>query len=72
MTFYDYAMPTLELTVTELRDAAQAARLAARREQREASIQPNQRIRETIMTVARSYRALAEKLDAARQGPTGG
>jgi hypothetical protein len=59
-------MPILELTDAELHDAAQAARLAAKREQREAALQPNTRIRERFTVVARSYRRLAEKFDAAR------
>jgi hypothetical protein len=63
-------MPCLNLTDDELRDAAQATRAAAKRQQREAAIQPDGRIRERFTAVARAYRALAEKFDAAR--PTRG
>jgi len=63
------AMPTLALTHDELRDAAQAARLAAAQAQRDAPAQSNPRISAAFAADAQRYTALGEKFEAARHAP---
>jgi hypothetical protein len=60
-------MPTLEYSDDELRAAAQAAHVSARRAQRDASVQPNAKVRETFAASAAGYRRLVETLEEARQ-----
>jgi hypothetical protein len=50
----------------ELRDAAQAGRLAAYRAQQDAAAQPNPRINATFADDAERYARLAEKFEGAR------
>jgi hypothetical protein len=64
---YDPPVPTLELTDDELRDAAQAARIAAAQAQKDAAAQPNPRISAAFSESAESYGQLAEKCEAARR-----
>jgi hypothetical protein len=59
-------MPDLTLTEEELRDAAQAARLAAHRAQQDAAAQPNPRISATFGADAERYTTLCERFEAAR------
>jgi hypothetical protein len=59
----------LTLTDEELRDAAQAARLAAHRAQQDADAQPNPRINATLARDAERYRLLGEKFEAAKRTP---
>jgi hypothetical protein len=60
-------MPTLELTDIELRDSAQAARLACRRAHQDGALQPNPAIKNRFMADAARYRAFGQKFDEARQ-----
>jgi len=61
-------VPTLELTDAELRDAAQAARMAAQRAQQDTTAQPNPRIKQTFEADLERYARLAEKFEHARRG----
>jgi hypothetical protein len=63
---YAARMPLLDLTDAELRDAAQAARLAAHRAQQDAAAQPNPRISAAFAADAERYTALGERFEAAR------
>jgi hypothetical protein len=60
-------MPDPTLTDDELRDAAQAARLAAWQAQKDAEAQPNQRISQTFAADVERYTALGGKFERARQ-----
>jgi hypothetical protein len=60
-------MPLIELSEQELRDAAQAARLAAHRAQQDAAAQLNPRISATFAADAERYARLAEKFEQARR-----
>jgi hypothetical protein len=64
---YDPSVATLELTDDELRDAAQAARLAVAQAQKDATAQPNPRISATFLECSKCYVRLAEKFEEARQ-----
>jgi hypothetical protein len=66
-SLYDSRVPNLTLTDDELRDAGQAARLAARLAQKDAAAQSNPRIQATFAADAERYDELAVKYDAARQ-----
>jgi hypothetical protein len=63
---YASLVPAIDLTAAELRDAAQAARLAANRAQRDAAAQPNPRISATFAADAERYARLAEKFEGAK------
>jgi hypothetical protein len=63
-------MPILDLTDDELRYAAEAARGAARRAQKDSSLQPNLNIRSMFAAMAAGYRRLAVKFEEGRQRPT--
>jgi hypothetical protein len=65
-----YASPVQDLTLTndELRDAAQAARLAAAQAQRDAETHTNPRINATFVAAVERYKRLAAKFDATRHG----
>jgi class 3 adenylate cyclase len=63
---YDPRVATLELTGYELRDAAQAARLAAAQAGKDAAAQPNRRIAATFAADAERYTRLAETFERAR------
>jgi len=65
---YDLCVPDITLTNEELRDAAQAARLAAHRAQEDAAAQPNPRISATFKADVERYAALATKFELARRG----
>jgi hypothetical protein len=58
-------MPTVELT-TDVRDCAQALRIAARQAQSDADLQPNPRIQQIFMDGAQRYAALGERFERAR------
>jgi len=58
-------VPDVTLTDEELRDAAQAARLAARQAERDALAQQNPRIHQMFAADGERYRLLSEKLQAA-------
>jgi hypothetical protein len=60
-------VPLIELSDEELKDAAQAARMAAHRAQQDAAAQPNPRIRTTFADDAKRYAQLAEKFERARR-----
>jgi hypothetical protein len=60
-------VPAIDLTDSELRDAAQATRLAAHRAQQDAATQPNPRINATFAADAERYVRLSEKFGAARR-----
>ena len=60
------AMPTLELSSDELRDAAQAARVAAWRAQQDAAAQGNPRINASFAADADRYTRLSKKFDDIR------
>jgi hypothetical protein len=62
-----FLMPLIDLSDDELRDAAQAARLAAAQAQKDAAAQPNPRISATFGADAERYARLAEKLERARR-----
>ena len=66
---YDPPMPTLELTDDELRDAAQPARLAARRAFRDSEIQPCKAIRDRLASEAERCWRLAQRFEDARPRP---
>jgi hypothetical protein len=63
-----YASPVPDLTLTdeELRDAAQAARMAAHRAQQDAAAQPNPRISAAFAAAAELYTQLAQKFEGVR------
>jgi hypothetical protein len=60
-------MPTLELSRGDLRTLAMALRIAARQAEQDTSNQGNPRIKESFAADARSFAALAEKIEAARK-----
>jgi sugar (pentulose or hexulose) kinase len=61
---------TVTLTEQELGDAVQAARLAARQAQKDATAQPNPpRINATFAADAERYAALSEKFERLRREP---
>jgi len=62
-------MPDVTLTDAELRDAAQAAPLAAVQAQRDAEAQPNPRISETFADDVARYTALGARFERARERP---
>jgi hypothetical protein len=57
-------MPLIELSDSELRDAAQAARMAAHRAQQDAAAQPNPRISATFAADVERYGRLAAKFES--------
>ena len=59
-------MPLIELSDEEIRDAAQAARLAASQARKDAATQTNARITATFAADAERYKRLAEKFETAR------
>jgi hypothetical protein len=63
---YDCGVVTLELTDDELRDSAQAARVAAAQAQKDATAQPNPRISATFAESVEHFVRLAEKFERAR------
>jgi hypothetical protein len=63
---------TVDLTDEKLRDAAQAARLAAAQAQRDADAQPNPSIKQAFSADVVCYTALGEKFEWARQRPRQG
>jgi len=60
-------MPTIELTDDELRDSAQALRIAARQAQRDADSQPNPRIQQIFLDGVKRCTALSERFEVARK-----
>jgi hypothetical protein len=60
-------MPTIELTDDELRDSAQALRIAARQAQSDADAQPNPRIQPIFMDGVQRYTALSGRFEMARK-----
>jgi hypothetical protein len=62
-------VPDLSLTDEELRDAAQAARLAAWRAQKDTDTQPHPRINAAFAADAERYKRLSAKFDAACAAP---
>jgi hypothetical protein len=63
-------MPTIELTDDELRDSAQALRIATRQAQRDADAQQNPRVQQLFIDGARRYAALSERFETAREERT--
>jgi hypothetical protein len=63
-------VPDLTLTDDELRDAAQAARLAAAQAQSDAAVQPNPRISRTFAESVERFTRLAAKFEQVRRAPT--
>jgi regulator of replication initiation timing len=59
-------MRTLQLEDDELRDAAQAARLACQQAEKDAEKQTNPRVRAMYDNAARRYRELAQRFERAR------
>lgn len=59
-------MPTIELTSDELRDSAQALRIAARQAQSDVDAQPNPRIQQIFIDGTQRYAALTERFETAR------
>ena len=59
-------MRTLQLEDDELRDAAQAARLACQQAEKDADKHTNPRVRAMYDNAARRYRELAERFERAR------
>ena len=62
-------MPTVELT-TDVRDCAQALRIAAKQAQSDANAQPNPRIQKDFMDGVQRYTALSGRFEEARQKRT--
>jgi hypothetical protein len=65
--FYILPMPTIELTDDELRDSAQALRIAVRQAQSDADAQANPRLQQIFMDGVQRYTALSERFEAARE-----
>jgi hypothetical protein len=61
------AMPTLDLTDTELQSAAQAARIAAAQAEQDAEKQSSPGVRASFEGTAKRFRELAAKLERARK-----
>jgi hypothetical protein len=59
-------MPLIELTDDELRDAAQASRVAAAQAKKDEAAQPNPRISATFAADAERYALLAETFERSR------
>jgi hypothetical protein len=70
--FYILPMPTIDLTNDELRDCAQALRIAARQAQSDADAQPNPRIQQIFLGGVQRYSALSERFERAREKHTTG
>jgi hypothetical protein len=60
-------VPDITLIDEELRDAAQAARLAARQAERDAEAEQNMRMQRLFAADAERYWLLGEKFDRARR-----
>jgi hypothetical protein len=59
-------MSTLDFTDDELRDAAMAARVAARQAEQDAAMQTNPRINRTFREATARYTQLSDKFEHAR------
>ena len=65
-------MPGIELSGNELRDVAQAARLAAAQAKKDEVAQPNPRISRTFAESVVRYTRLAEKFERAKRASWAG